>query len=348
MKRSVRLTLIFTAGVAAGVAVFGKLLAAPGYKGPRSDHFDGETFHNLQPTRHAFTDVFKWMATRERGKWPEWIESVPGPKPAERIDAGELRVTRINHASVLIQFDGVNILTDPIWSERASPVTFAGPKRHRVPGIRFEDLPPVDAVVVSHNHYDHMDVATLQRIVREHRAPVFVGLGNAAFLQPKGITTARDFDWWDEADVKGVKVVCVPAQHFSARGFGDRDKTLWAGWAIRSASGGTVFFAGDTGYGPHFRMIGERFPDIRLSLLPIGAFLPRWFMAPVHTDPEQAVLAHKDLRSKTSIAMHYGTFALGDDGLNDPVRELEAARVKHGVSADQFRITGEGEAVDAP
>jgi L-ascorbate metabolism protein UlaG (beta-lactamase superfamily) len=348
MKRSVKRTLIFTAGIAAGIAIFGKLLASPGYQGPRSDHFDGEKFHNLQPTDHGFGALFKWMATRERGKWPAWIDAEPGPKPVERVGVGELVVTRVNHATVLIQFDGVNILTDPMWSERASPVQFAGPKRHRAPGIRFEDLPPIDAVVVSHNHYDHMDLATLQRVVRDHRAPVFVGLGNGAFLRGHGIATARDFDWWDEIDVKGMKVICVPAQHFSARGFGDRDKTLWAGWAMRSPTGGTVFFAGDTGYGPHFRMIGERFPDIRLALLPIGAFLPRWFMSPVHTDPEQAVLAHKDLRAKSSIAMHYGTFALGDDALDDPPRELEKARLKHNVTAEQFRMTREGDAVALP
>ena len=346
-RRRITLPLLFFAGVAAGIAVFGRLLASPTYSGPETDHFDGEKFHNFVPTDHPFGAFLKWMATREKGRWPEWIDSQPGPKPIERVGTGQLRVTRVNHATVLIQFDGLNILSDPIWSERASPVQFAGPKRHRVPGIRMQDLPPIDAVIVSHNHYDHMDVSTLQQVVRQHRAPVYVGLGNAAFLRKHRIT-ATELDWWGSVTLQGKEIICVPAQHFSARGFGDRDKTLWAGWAIRSSSAGTVFFAGDTGFGPHFEMIAKRFPDIRLSLLPIGAFLPRWFMKPVHTDPEETVLAHRILKSRTSIAMHYGTFALGDDGLEDPVRELIAAREKHGVSADEYRVVEEGVAVDLP
>lgn len=296
--------------------------AAPKYRGPQSDHFDGKRFHNLQPTRHAgFLDMVKWLTRRDPGKWERWREIVPAAPPPARVAGRALRVTWVNHSTFLVQTENVNLLTDPIWSMRCSPVQWAGPKRHHRPGIRFEELPPIDAVLISHNHYDHMDVPTLRHLERRH---TLVGLGNAAFLQG-----ATDLDWWQSAAIsEDVRVHCVPAQHFSSRGLTDRDANLWCGFVVETPHG-AIYFAGDTGYGPHFQMIAERFGPIRLALLPIGAFRPEWFMRAVHISPREAVRAARDLGAQLSIPMHYSTFHLGDDGQDEPAevlrRELASA-----------------------
>jgi L-ascorbate metabolism protein UlaG (beta-lactamase superfamily) len=288
------------------------LFDAPKYRGPKSDHFDGKRFFNLRSTQHAgFLDLLKWITHREQGPWSEWREITPAVPPA-RVDG--LRVTWVNHSTMLIQVANVNILTDPIWSKRCSPVQWAGPKRHHAPGIRFEDLPPIDAVLISHNHYDHLDAGTLRRLERKH---TFVGLGNAAFL--KGAT---DLDWWESAEIANdVRVHCVPAQHFSSRGMTDRDANLWCGFVLETPRG-NIYFAGDTGYGPHFGMIRERFGPMQLALLPIGAFRPEWFMCSVHVSPRDAVRAARELEAEVAIPMHYYTFHLGDDGQDEPVEVL--------------------------
>src|SRR5581483_3971350 len=191
-----------------------------------SDHFDGERFHNADAGWQSERSFLKWMLTRERGAWRKWSDAPFGPPPPTRVADGELRITFINHSTTLIQIDGVNILTDPIWSERTSPVGSVGPKRHRPPGIRFEDLPPIDLVLVSHNHYDHLDVPTLRRLTR---ATIVTALGNAALLRRHGVD-ATELDWWQS---RGI-VTAVPSQHFSARGFSDRNRNLWGGFVIGS------------------------------------------------------------------------------------------------------------------
>ena len=288
--------------------------AAPKYRGPKSDHFDGKRFLNLQPARQAgFLDVIKWLINRDHGQWDAWREITPAV-PVERVAGGELRVTWVGHSTFLIQTENVNVLTDPIWSKRCSPVQWAGPKRHHAPGIRFEELPPIDAVIISHNHYDHMDAPTLARLDRKQ---TFVALGNAAFLRG-----ATDLDWWESAEIaNGVRVHCVPAQHFSSRGLTDRDANLWCGFVLETPHG-AIYFAGDTGYGPHFRMIRERFGAMRLALLPIGAFRPEWFMCSVHISPRDAVRAAAALEAQVSIPMHFSTFHLGDDGQDEPAEVL--------------------------
>ena len=321
--------------------------SAPRYQGPRSDHFDGERFRNQgEVAEHGWSDFWKWSRNREQGPWREWTDAEPGPPPPRRVGDGAIRVTFVNHATTLVQLDGVNVLTDPIWSDRASPFGFAGPKRVRPPGIRFEDLPPIDAVLVSHNHYDHLDLPTLRRLSEAFGPRVFAGLGNAQFLEREGISRATDLDWWQSVELRnGVRLTAVPVQHFSGRGMCDRAATLWAGYVLEG-QGGKVFFAGDTGYGRHFAQIRERFGQPALSILPIGAFRPEWFMHPVHVTPDEAVQAHRVLGSRQSVAMHFGTFILADDGQNEPVQRLRAALARERISAGEFRVLGFGEGLD--
>lgn len=299
------------------------------YSGPPSNHFDGEHFYNPpigQPRVGA--GLFQWLANRQPGPWRKWVDAAPGPIPPERVEGGAIRATFIGHSSVLLQFEGINVLLDPIWSKRASPVSFAGPKRHRPPGIRFEHLPKIHLVLQSHDHYDHFDVPTLRRIAREWKPNFAVPLGVAPRLVSKRIATASqiaELDWWQPAQFSdSVRITAVPARHFSGRGLRDRNRTLWSGYVIESPSG-TIVFAGDTAYGPHFAEIAARFPKIRLALIPIGAYRPQWFMGPVHISPSDAVRAHKEVGAATSIGIHFGTFHLADDGEDEPVTELQRA-----------------------
>lgn len=325
--------------------------SAPGYQGPKTPHFDGERFRNnpepLAP--HGFGDLLKWATHREPGPWPEIAPPAPGPRPPERVGPGEVRVTFVNHATVLVQLDGLNVLTDPIWSERASPVSWAGPKRQRPPGLRFEDLPPIDLVLVSHNHYDHLDLPTLKRLAEVHHPALVTGLGNDRLLEQEGLADVHALDWWEDREIRGLKVSGVPAKHFSARGTCDRNKTLWLGFVLHGL-GGPVYFAGDTGYGTHFAKIRRRYGAPRLAVLPIGAYRPRWFMSPVHLSPADAYLAHVALEAGTSVAMHYGTFPLADDGRTEAVealgRALDGARQE---GADpRFWALDFGEGRDVP
>ncbi|MEO8034752.1 MAG: MBL fold metallo-hydrolase, partial [Acidobacteriota bacterium] len=326
---------------ALGAALERWVMASPHYEGPPSDHYDGRMFLNFEKVEQRQESFLEWRMTRKPGHWPDFLDAPYGPAPPSRVDGGAVRVTFVNHATLLIQMDGVNILTDPIWSDRTSPVSFVGPRRHRPPGIRFGDLPPIDAVLVSHNHYDHLDVATLRRLRGRDQMPIITPLGNDLALERYGIEGGIALDWWSETRITNrVRVTVVPARHFSSRGLSDRNANLWGGFVISGPSG-NVYFAGDTGWGRHFEEIGRRFSPIRAALLPIGSYLPRWFMHPVHIDPAQAVDAHLALRAQTSIAMHYGTFALGDDGMLDPVHDLQRALVERGNP--RFWILAEGE-----
>ena len=341
MKYLLAIPLLVAAAAAVGCWTF----SVPRYRGPRSDHFDGERFFlKGAPPVQGFKGFAKWQASRERGPWRPYAELPPGPPPPRRV-IGAMRVTFVNHATTLIQLDGINVLTDPIWSDRASPVSFAGPRRARPAGIRFEDLPPIDAVVVSHNHYDHLDVPTLRRLRRAFpRVRIFVGLGNGA-VEPE--LRAEELDWWQGAPLgRGVTVTAVPSQHFSNRGLCDRDGTLFASYVI-SGSSGAAYFAGDTGYGPHFAEIRRRMGAPRLAVLPIGAYKPVWFMSAVHMSPADALKAHDDLGAATSVAMHFGTFHLGDDGQDEAPRELLRA-LEARKPSPRFWVLGFGEGRDVP
>ncbi len=338
------------AAVLGGALVLGcGLFSAPPYHGARSPHFDGEKFLNPGPGHVAgFVDFLHWQLHRQRGVWSTYSDAAPGPPPPLRVGRGELRVTFINHATVLLQMDGLNILTDPIWSERVGPVSFAGPKRHRPPGIRFDDLPPIDVVLLSHNHYDHTDLPTLRRLWRRDRPHVYGGLGQSALLEKAGLLRNHDLDWWQSAQLaQEVSVTSVPARHFSGRGLCDRDTVLWTGFVIVGPAG-AVYFAGDTGFGDHFADVRQRFGPMRLALLPIGAYLPRWFMSPVHLSPNEAVQAHLDLGAQISVPIHFGTFELADDGEQQPVEDLYKALAERGVSRERFWVLGFGEGRAVP
>ena len=304
-------------------------------------HFDGNRFYNPgAPEPHGFKDVLRWKLTSRAEASPDFVADVQPSKPPARINGDKLLVTFINHATVLLQTRGVNILTDPIWSQRASPFSFIGPKRHREPGVRKEDLPEIDLVLLSHNHYDHLDLPTLNWLRDRSRNTVFVvPLRVAEPLRTHGIETVHELDWGEARMVGNTTIYCVPAVHFSARNAFDRNRTLWCGYVIES-SGGPVYFAGDTAFGDHFAQIRHRFGVPRLSFLPIGAYQPRWFMSPVHMSPEEALKAHEILASRATIGIHHGTFQLADDGIDTPAQQI--LRSPH---PEQFLILRNGESV---
>lgn len=286
------------------------------------DHFRNGRFYNHDARPGGFFELIRWLRTRKPGAWRKWIPSSYGPKPPERLAESRLRVTLVGHSTVLIQAAGLNLLTDPIWSNRASPVQWAGPKRHRAPGLRLEDLTPLDAILISHDHFDHLDLSTLRNLRARHRAEVFCPLGVAKLLRKIGFSNPVELDWWQSSDFSSaVRVHCMPAQHFSGRSLFDRNRTLWCSWLIETPAG-NIYFGADTGFGPHLAEIARRFPSPRLALLPIGAYRPEWFMGPVHMSPDEAVRAHQILQAQTSAAIHYGTFRLADDGETEAVDRL--------------------------
>ena len=329
--------------------VMGVAISEPRYKGPVSDHFDGKNFFNPNGRNaKGFKDALKWMIS-QREKKEKWVTPTDfqyGEKPLEKVDNGAFKVTFVGHSTVLLQFDGLNILTDPVWYERCSPVQWAGPKRIIPAGICLEDLPKIDIILQSHNHWDHLDIKNLKKIYATHRPKIFTSLGISQFLKKHGIDNAVDMDWWDELDFNDtLKVTCVPAQHFSGRGTLDRNGTLWSGFVVSSPSVGNVYFAGDSGYGDFFKEIGDKFGSMRLSLIPVGAYQPIWFMSPIHCTPEEAVQIHHDVRSEKTLAIHHSTFPLADDGQSEPLKWLDEARILRGVAEEDFFILKEGEGV---
>lgn len=324
---------------------FGWYFSAPAYEGATTAHFDGRVFRNEVHRERSFWRFLSWITTRKPGMWSDSHVNKAFAKPESRVMTKAIRTTFVNHATVLIQVAGVNILTDPIWSERCSPVSFAGPKRVRAPGVRFDDLPPIDIIIVSHNHYDHLDLETLQRLRERDNPQIFVGLGNKLLLEKHGFHKVTELDWWDHKNLQsGLKLWSVPAQHFSGRGLVDRNKTLWTGFVIESPNG-VIFFAGDTGFGPHFGQIHERFGDVTVAVLPIGAFMPREIMRHMHMNPDEALQAAQVLRARHSIGVHFGTFRLADDAEDEPIVELKKAQPKF-AHGSWFLVLDFGESRD--
>ena len=307
-----------------------------------SDHFDGRRFFNPNgPKPRGLGGVLRWKLSSRPARWPVLVNDVQPAHPPQMVNGSELRITYVNHDTVLIQFPGLNVLTDPVWAKRASPVPWAGPKRHRAPGILLGDLPPIDLVLLSHNHYDHCDVATIRHLAKQHQPAFVTPLGLKKLIAGQGISAVQELDWWNSYQFRDLTIHCVPAQHFSARSLGDRNRTLWCGFVIELGKE-RFYFAGDSGYGGHFRQIRERIGSPRVALLPIGAYQPIWFMGPVHMTPSEAVRAHQDVGSELSIPIHYGTFQLTDESIDEPVRELEQA-IGESASSVKFEVLNNGE-----
>jgi L-ascorbate metabolism protein UlaG (beta-lactamase superfamily) len=319
------------------------MAGGPGHRGPPSGNFDGIEFRN--PTGGAgksFADFWRWQRTRRPARWPRWIENGALPDLPAALPPDAIALTFVNHITFLVQFMGLNVLTDPVYSERVSPFQGLGPRRVRAPGLAFEALPRIDLVLLSHNHYDHLDLGTLRRLAQTHAPRVVTGLGNAPFLRDHGIPDVVELDWWQSTREHGAAVTFTPAQHWSGRGLRGRNRTLWGGFVLGHGRM-QVYFAGDTGRGAHFEDIYRRHGAVDLALLPIGAYEPRWFMREQHMDPDDAVRAHLALGARISVATHFGCFQLTDEAIDAPVRELEQARARHAVDADRFQVLEVGE-----
>jgi L-ascorbate metabolism protein UlaG (beta-lactamase superfamily) len=314
------------------------IAGGPGHRGPPSDHFDGTVFRNQNPASTAgrsLGDFLKWQRTSRATPWPRRVANRARPDLPVSLEKGGIAFTFVNHITYLVQFRGLNVLTDPVYSERVSPVQWSGPRRVREPGLAFDALPTVHTVLVSHSHYDHLDVDTLVRLEHAHRPLFLTGLGNRAFLEDHGLGRVRELDWWESVEHEGHRYTYVPAQHWSGRALSGRNRTLWGGFVIES-DGRKVYFAGDTGYWDHFRQIRARCGRMDVAMLPIGAYEPRWFMKDMHMNPDDAVRAHLDLEATLSIGTHYGCFQLTDEGIDEPLRELAVARERHGVRDTDF------------
>jgi L-ascorbate metabolism protein UlaG (beta-lactamase superfamily) len=302
---------------------------------PRTDHFNGRRFFN---PNGANGQPARMVPRMLRTRWTPWPASIPvsPSRPPSRLESGDVAITFIGHATFLVQVGGTNLLIDPVYAERASPVSFAGPRRVRAPGVPFDDLPAISIVLLSHNHYDHCDLRTLGQLERRWHPMFITPLGNGPLLRSAGVNRVAEVDWWETGAGLPLPVTLTPAQHFSARGILDRNRALWGGFLV-AAGRHRILFAGDTGYGPHFRDIAERLGPIDLALLPIGAYEPRWFMKDIHMNPAEAVQAHLDLEARQSLGMHFGTFQLTPEGIDEPARDLAEALRERGIPAERFR-----------
>jgi L-ascorbate metabolism protein UlaG (beta-lactamase superfamily) len=308
----------------------------------KSGHFDGRRFVNPTGTAgQPFSSVPRMLLER-RTPWPGRIDEPPR-RPPQR-DSAVATVTFIGHSTFLIQTAAGNVLTDPMYSQRAGPFNVLGPRRVRQPGVSFDDLPPISIVLLSHNHYDHCDLRTLGMLAKRFDPLVVTPLGNGALVRSSGIRRVEELDWWQQAKTSELAVTLTPAQHFSARTPFDRNRALWGGFMI-VPNGARILFAGDSAYGPLFRDIRERLGRADLALLPIGAYEPRWFMQIVHMNPAEAVQTHLDLEASESVAMHYGTFQLTTEGIDEPLRALEEACRARDIPPSTFRTLQGGESI---
>lgn len=311
-------------------------------------------FRNLDPDLRlppGLGELLRWQWQRRDLAVPPPAADL-SPLPAEldfiRANREAFAATWIGHATVLLQLGGVNLLTDPMFSERASPLRWLGPRRWQPPGVALAELPRIDVVLISHDHYDHLDEASLRALAAQPGGPPLfvVPLGVERRLAGLGIRHVRRLDWWERTEVGGLTLHLTPAQHWSGRGLTGRNRTLWGGFVVetRQAPVRRVYFAGDSGWSaPLFAEIGARFAPIDLALLPIGAYLPRWFMRAQHVDPAEAVQIHRAVGARASLAIHWGSFVLTDEPLDQPPRDLEAARRAAGMPADAFRVLRVGQ-----
>jgi L-ascorbate metabolism protein UlaG (beta-lactamase superfamily) len=322
------------------------------YQGPVSDHFDGARFFDPDGTPpKSLGKMLRWQfgSDRQRQPWPEWAPSPYADTPPPRVTGDKVRLSFVGHASWLIQTSGLNILIDPVWSDRASPFTFAGPKRHNAPGIAFDALPPIDIALVSHGHYDHLDVATLSKLNAKFSPRVITPLGNDATMRnADSAIRAEAFDWRNRVELgNGVAVTLAPTRHWSARGLFDRNKSLWASFVLETPAG-KLYIVCDSGYGDgrHFRRVAEAHGPLRLAILPIGAYEPRWFMGDQHMNPEDAVKALADCGAEQALAHHHGTFQLTDEAIDAPVTALGVALEAARIPRERFVALKPGQVVE--
>lgn len=313
--------------------------------------FDGKRFsYPGEQILASPRSVLRWLLTRKPEKWPRSLPNPPPSAVVERVHDKQLKLTFINHATVLIQSGGMNILTDPVFSRYASPVSFAGPRRHRAPGLTIDQLPPIDVILLSHTHYDHLDSRSLKRLHRRDSPRVIAPLKVGHIVSRCGGGQTTELNWWESATLSdSISATLVPARHWTSRRPGDQNMALWGGFVI-ALPGGSLYFAGDTGYGSgdHFRLARERLGPFRCALIPIGAYEPRWFMQPQHMNPEEAVMAFADLRTAYALAIHHGTFQLTDEAHDAPVEALSAALACHSIAPDRFRALDNGQAWRVP
>lgn len=313
---------------------------------PKTEHYDGERFYNIDPIaniKKGLISILQWRLTGDRKEWPETVENKAKPNFPQKIEENEIYVTFVNHSTLVVQTSQLTVLTDPIFSERASPISFAGPKRVRKSGVNIDELPKIDFVIISHNHYDHLDIDSVVALKNKFDPTFIVPLANAALLEEKGISKIVELDWWQTHNVnENNKIHLVPVQHWSARTPFDAFKSLWGGYVIESGKK-KIYFAGDTGYNNHFVETYKRFGAMDVSLIPIGAYEPRWFMKIQHINPEEAVFAHMDLKSKKSIGIHFETFQLTDEGYLDPRQDLKKSLENLKINPDSFVAPEHGE-----
>lgn len=317
-----------------------------------TSHTSGGRFHNLEPVpSHGLGEFLRWQLSPGRrfpkGKQYHLLRPDAHLLSHPPVDA---QLTWLGHSSFLFQYRGLNILTDPVLSDRASPFRFLGPKRYTPAALKVQDLPTVHRVLISHNHYDHLDEYTVRQLHRRFGDDLqfCIPMGLRRWFERRGIHNLVELGWWQSHKLgDGDEAFCLPAQHFSGRTATDGNTTLWCSWLLQ-IDGYRFYFAGDTGYGQLFSQIGELFAPIHLALLPIGAYDPRWFMAPVHVAPEEAVHIHRDLGARQSVAMHWGTFVLTDEPMDEPPRRLRKALDEQGVDENCFRVMQHGETLVFP
>lgn len=315
---------------------------------PQSDHCDGRRFFNpRQHINRTWLDVWKWRRTSRAQPWPATVHLPPQPPPPAP-GTGEVVCTFINHATFLLQSRAGNVLIDPVYSPCAGPFGRLGPRRVHPPGVEFDQLPPIDLVLLSHDHYDHCDLPTLRRLATLHQPEAITPLGNGGLLRRAGFSPDKvtELDWWQHHVGRGgITVTVLPARHWSNRLSGARNSRLWGGFYLRIGQQGIVN-TGDTGYDPeHFVAVGQRLAPPDLAMVPIGAYEPRWFMAPQHCDPAEAVQIHRDLGARRSVAAHWGTFQLTDESREDPLESLAAARAAAGLDDTAFRVLLPGQSL---
>lgn len=315
------------------------------HKAMLSDHYDGKKFFNptlVKQFSPGLSDVFR-MTREGRPRWPKKMTSNGSPKLDENLGIDGISLTFVNHATFLIQLPGINILTDPVWAKRVSPISWFGPKRIRSAGVKMEELPIIHFVIISHNHYDHLDLETLKELEKRFSPKFLVPYGDKSLLESAGIKNVQELDWWESVQANTeTSITFTPAQHSSRRGLFDKDRSLWGSYYIQSKKH-SVYFGGDAGYSTHFKNIKNCLGAPEIALLGIGAYEPNWFMKPMHMNPEEAVTAYLDLDAKVGIGMHFGTFQLASEEYDQPLRELNIAIQKLKISQERFITLQEGE-----